>query len=95
MREWVRQVKRRGDIDYSTSSTFSSVRYRRPYGSGRPATDKQVAFLRTLVDKAMAEGVWPRGLFWGGGHDLTASDASRAIDRFRNVLRRHAENVYE
>lgn len=70
-------------IDYPTSSTFS--RSVRP----RPATDKQMAFLRALVDKAMAEGVWPRGFFWGGGHDLTAADASQAIGRFRNVLREH------
>ena len=74
-------TRRRGGIDYPTSSTFSlSARQ-------RPATDKQMSFLRALVDKAMAADVWPRGFFWGGGHDLTAVEASRAINSFRNVLR--------
>lgn len=80
-------MRHRSDIDYPTSSTFSSVRQRRPYGSGRPATDRQVAFLRALVEEAMADGVWPRGFFWGGGHDLTAAHAAQAINRFRNILR--------
>ncbi len=73
----------RDDVDYPASSAFSRLPLRQV-----PASDRQVTFLRSLVDDALERDVWPRGFFWNGGHDLSITEASKAIVKFKKVLGR-------